>query len=65
MKIVIRTPRYERLSTRTYAFSGVTPFLGVERMRLIRTVSLELKKIRGGNGIKVKCLEMGSEYPPP
>ena len=63
MKIVIRTPRYERLSTRTNASSGVTPFLEVERMRLIRTLSLEL--YGGGNGTKVKCLEMGSEYPPP
>ena len=44
MKIVIRTPRYERLSTRTNASSGVTPFLGVERMKLIRAVSLELEK---------------------
>ena len=43
MKIVIRTPRYERLSTRTNASNGVTPFLEVQRMTLIRTVLLELK----------------------
>ena len=44
MKIVIITPSYERLSTRKNASGGVTSFLEVKRVRLIRTVSPELKK---------------------
>ena len=44
MKIVIGTPRYERLSTCPNASSRVTSFLAVEGIGLIRTVSLELGK---------------------
>ena len=46
VKIVIRTPRYERLSTCPNACSGVTSFLAVEGIGLIRTESLELGKYR-------------------
>ena len=44
MKIVIRTPRYERLSTSPNTSSEVTSFLAVEGIGLIRTVSFELGK---------------------
>ena len=40
MKIVIRTPRYERLSTSPNTSSEVTSFLAVEGIGLIRTVTI-------------------------
>ena len=65
MKIVIRTPRYERLSTSPNTSSEVTSFLAVEGIGPDKNCVTLIGKTLGGDGIKIKCLEMRSVYPLP